>query len=242
MVLQLDLGIKPLIKPTFENYVISAHNQQIIAHLQYLIKFPEDSFIYLWGEHGVGKSHLLQAVCETAELNNLSASYLSFNSIINSTEVNPEDLIVYLSSLLENLESNDIICLDDFQLIAGNRELEEQIFGFYNRIKDCNKVLIIASSGSVNSLDIIIPDLKSRLSHGVSYKLSPLDDDDKKKLLKTRAHERGMFLSDDLAKYLISRGKRDIAGLFEMLDNLDQESLRQKRKLSIPFARDVLFL
>lgn len=235
MALQLALGIKPTIKYTFDNYVISEHNTQAISHLKYLIKNPENSYLYLWGAHSVGKSHLLHAVIEYANNNNLTASYFSFDYILNNLASCPVEL-------LDSLEAFDIVCLDDVQFIAGHQDWEEALFGFYNRIKDANKILIISSDCSVHSLNIALPDLKSRLTSGVAYHLKSLSDEDKMVLLQTNANERGISLSPELAHFMISRGSRDITGLFEMLDKLDQASLRHKRKLTIPFAKSILGL
>lgn len=233
MVLQLELGIKPALKYDFENYIVSDSNTQAVCHLKYLLNSPENSYIYLWGGAGVGKSHLLHAVIELAIEKNLLTSYFSFDNI---------DLSTTSVEILDSLEDLDIVCIDDIQCIAGHSIWEEALFGFYNRIKDANKVLIMTSDCSVNSLNITLPDLKSRLAWGVSYNLKPLNDNEKQTLLQTKAEERGMTLSDDLAKYLITRGKRDIAGLSQMLDELDLASLRHKRKLTIPFSKEVLGL
>ncbi|MBP9722217.1 MAG: DnaA regulatory inactivator Hda [Gammaproteobacteria bacterium] len=229
----IDLGIKPLIKHTFENFVVSEQNAQIVAHLKYLLKTPGANYLYLWGPAGVGKSHLLQAVCEETINKNFTANYYGFK---NNFKTNFD-----IVNILENLELQDVICLDDIDLIAGNYVAEEQLFSFYNRIKDLNKTLIISGNCSILNTKILLPDLKSRLSSGVSYHLKALDDSDKKRLLQTRAHERGMTLTEELAEYLITHGRRDITGLFDMLDRLDRASMRYKRKLSIPFAKEILF-
>jgi DnaA family protein len=229
MALQLELGIKPTIKYSFENYVVSEHNTQAVSHLKYMVANIESTYIYLWGATRVGKSHLLHAVSEYAVKYELSATYFSFENI---EAVTPD--------LLDSLEAYDIICLDDIQYIAGNKLWEEALFGLYNLIKDANKILIITSNCAVANLNIKLADLKSRLVSGISYHLKFLSDEDKVKLLQINANERGMTLSSELAQFLISRGSRDIAGLFIMLDKLDEASLRYKRKLTIPFVKSVL--
>lgn len=241
MVLQLELGIKPIVKFNFENFVVSESNLQIISHLKALTtgqdSFLQDNYIYLWGSKSTGKSHLLHAIVEEATHNNLSAIYFSFeSSVLNSSD--HSDIL----GILDNLESFDIICLDNIQNIVGFTQWEEALFGFYNLIKDANKKLIITSDCSVNTLDIKLADLKSRLAWGVSYNLKSLSDQDKITLLQTKANDRGISLSYDLAQFLIVRASRDISSLFEILDKLDQASLRQKRMLTIPFAKSVLGL
>ena len=235
----IDLGIKPIIKHTFDNYIVANHNQQVVAHLKFILNQTVNlgsNYLYLWGQPGVGKTHLLQAVCEEAASKyNLAASYFSFKYLDNNlTNLD-------LSSVLDNLEMQDVICLDDLNVIADHHEWEEQVFSFYNRIKDANKNLIIASTCSVNSISVNLKDLKSRLASGVSYHIKNLDDQDKKDLLTIRAFERGITLTNEIAEYLITHGQRDIVGLFDMLDKLDRASMRQKRKLTIPFVKEVLF-
>lgn len=260
MALQLELGIKPVIKFSFVNYVVSEYNTQAVAHLKYILNHPEASYIYLWGGLSTGKSHLLRAVCEQASQNQLTSSYFSFDFLnSSSSKQNTLDMSSGTSSLtsprtsprtspsisidiLDSLELYDVVCFDDIQCIAGHDDWEEAVFGFYNRIKDAQKILVIAGDRSVNSMPIKLPDLKSRLAWGVSYNIKPLSDDDKILLLQTNANERGMTLSDELAHYLIARGSRDLPGLFSILDKLDQASLRYKRKLTIPFAKTVLGL
>lgn len=240
MALQLELAIKPTIKYSFDNFIVSEHNTQAVSHIKYLLRNPENSYIYLWGEPSIGKTHILHAVLEQASVNKLTATYFSFRSIFTEQSFGNLTSVDEINNLLESLEDFDIVCLDDIQCIAGKQPWEEGLFGFYNRIKDANKVLLITGDCSVNSLNISLPDLKSRLAWGVSYHLRPLDDYDKKVLLQTHSKERGITLSDELAKYLITRGRRDVPGLFEMLDKLDQYSMRYKRKLTIPFAKEIL--
>lgn len=240
MALQLELAIKPIIKHSFDNFVVSEHNTQAVSHVKYLIKNPENSYIYLWGEASIGKTHILQAVLEQANLSGVTATYFSFDNINTDLTFSGITSVDEINNFLESLEDFDIVCLDDIQSIAGKPHWEEGVFGFYNRIKDANKVLLIAAGCSVKSLKIDLPDLKSRLASGISYNLKSLDDHDKQMLLQIRAKERGIVLSDELAKYLITRGRRDVPGLFEMLDKLDQYSMRHKRKLSIPFAKEIL--
>jgi DnaA family protein len=55
-----------------------------------------------------------------------------------------------------------------------------------------------------------------------------------------RARHRGLELPDDTAKFMLSRSRRDMASLYRLLDKLDTEALIAKRRLTVPFVRDVL--
>ena len=63
---------------------------------------------------------------------------------------------------------------------------------------------------------------------------------DRAQALQLRATHRGLDLPDETASYLLSRSRRDMASLYDVLDVLDEEALRAQRRLTVPFVRDVL--
>jgi DnaA family protein len=87
---------------------------------------------------------------------------------------------------------------------------------------------------------IKLPDLKSRLAWGVVYQLHALSDEQKLDALKLRAQGRGLDLDLPVGKFLLRRCPRNMAQLFETLELLDQASLAQQRRLTIPFVKEVL--
>jgi DnaA family protein len=89
-------------------------------------------------------------------------------------------------------------------------------------------------------MKICMPDLLSRLSWGASYRLHPLNDEERRKLLKQLSQERGMEMNTDVADYLLRRYSRDIKALVALIDDLDRRSLSAKQKLTIPFLRQSL--
>ena len=82
-----------------------------------------------------------------------------------------------------------------------------------------------------------LPDLASRLGWGLVFQLQPLDDAGKQEVLKLRAAQRGLQLTDEVARYILSRGARGMGELFAALETLDQASLRDQHRLTIPFVK-----
>ena len=116
------------------------------------------------------------------------------------------------------------------------------MFNLYNQLKEHDKTLVIAGIEAPQQLDVTLADLKSRLSAMLIHAIQPLSDDDKRVLMQTKAEERGLELTDDVATYLLSRQQRDLPHLLGMLETLDQASLQAKRRLTIPFVKQVLEL
>jgi DnaA family protein len=146
------------------------------------------------------------------------------------------------ADVLLGLESLNLICLDDLHHISQYLEWEEAVFHLYNRVYDAGGCMIMAGNDLPRSLNMQLPDLVSRLSWGVIYQLQSLTDVEKQAILVKRADQRGIYLSDEVAKYLLTHCPRHMGALFAVLDVLDKASLAAKRRLTIPFVKEVLEL
>jgi len=221
---QLPLSFQAPEIAAFDNY-IAGENQQLIQSLEN----EKEQLIFIWGEKGSGKTHLLQAIAGHYQVREMNALYIPLQM---DDDFPPE--------LLEGLEMMDLVCLDDIHHVIGNQAWEEALFHFFNQIRDNHGRLIIAAGNSAVNLDIHLPDLKSRLTWGLTYQAKALDDNDKIEALKLRAHQRGFEMTDDIAGYLLKRASRDMTDLIKLLEKLDYESLAEQRKLTIPFIKKYL--
>jgi DnaA family protein len=164
-----------------------------------------------------------------ANQNDLAVAFIPMSK---AAEFSPE--------MLDDIEQMELICLDDIHAISGDRLWEEALFHLFNRIREQGTNLIVTSDCGPSSLKITLPDLISRLSSGISYRLTPLNDASKMELLIDKANERGMELTQETASYILKNFSRNIGALLEFLDQLDQASLAAQRKLTIPFVRSLI--
>lgn len=228
MTLQLPLGLGLRDDATFENYCVG-DNQHVLSSLRDLLQGTGERYVYMWGERGVGRSHLLQACCHALDSVNRSTVYLP---LAEHEQLDP--------NIFESLETMDLVCLDSINAIVGQRAWEEAVFHLYNRMQAHGSRLIVASDVVPTQLPCLMPDLRSRLSQGLVLQLQNLNDAQKLAALQMRAKRRGLDLSDEVGRYLLHRYPRNMASLFEVLEKLDEASLAMQRKLTIPFVRQVL--
>ena len=226
--MQLPLELKLPVKATLEDFVAS-NKSEIKAAFNSLVKAENHSFIFLWSQPGQGKTHLLSALCQLAESHNDVIAYLP----LKQADEFPVEIC-------EGLEHSNIICIDDIDVISGNKDWEIALFNLYNRIKDNDHKLIVTADCSPGSLTIQLPDLKSRLSWGISLAVPALDDAQKKMVLQKKAQASGMVLQSDTADYLLTHHSRSLKDLTKTLTDLEHATLVAKRKLTIPFVRDFL--
>ncbi|WP_419813566.1 DnaA regulatory inactivator Hda [Bacterioplanoides sp.] len=222
---QLTLSVAIRDDARFANYY-AGPNEQVVYELQKQWTLNGEPFLFLWGSAGVGCSHLLQAACHYAEGLGHQSVYLPL-----------DELVEYSPAVLESMEQLPLVALDNIQAVAGNKAWEEALFHLFNRIRDRQGHLLIAANNGPKKLNIELPDLVSRLTWGMTYQVEPLEDDDKVQALLLRAKRRGLNMGDDVARFILTRGPRDMQGLFDLLDQLDQASLSAQRKLTIPFIK-----
>ncbi|MBU1330016.1 MAG: DnaA regulatory inactivator Hda [Gammaproteobacteria bacterium] len=227
---QLSLGVRLRDDATFANFYPGA-NAAALGYVERLCEAEAgwtESLIYVWGHPGVGRSHLLQAACIRMEQRSEPAVYLP----LSSPGLRPE--------LFDNLEQFELVCLDDLDAVAGKREWEEALFHLFNRLRDSGRRLLLAADKSPREIAIKLPDLKSRLTLALVFQLQGLSDEDKLRALQLRASRRGLHLSDEVGRFILTRGERSMSSLFDLLEELDQASLRAQRKLTIPFLKETL--
>ncbi|GAB3382331.1 DnaA regulatory inactivator Hda [Azotobacter armeniacus] len=229
--IQLPLGVRLRDDATFANFYPGA-NAAALGYAERLCE-PDagwtESLIYLWGGEGVGRSHLLQAACIRFEQRRELAIYLPLAEVAD-----------YGPVLLDNLEQSELVCLDDLEAIAGRTDWEEALFHLFNRLRDCGRRLLLSAAVPPRELPVKLPDLKSRLTLALVFQLQGLSDEDKLRALQLRASRRGLHLTDEVGRFILTRGSRSMAALFELLDKLDQASLQAQRKLTIPFLKETL--
>lgn len=212
----------------FRQYHAGA-NAEIVAHLKHAAGGRGDTLIFLWGESGTGKSHLLNACCRESCQNDLSVSYLPLASL---REHGP--------GVLDGLEHQDVVCLDDLDAVAGDDMWERALFNLFNRLRELGNRLIVSAQSPPAELPIRLPDLKTRLGWGLTLRLQPLNDEDKLIVLGAYARSLGLDLPPQVGRFLLSHHRRDLSSLRRLLDELDHATLAAKRKLTIPFLKNYL--
>lgn len=224
---QLTLSIQLQSEADFGSFLTGLNAEAVAAVTDWAAGTGED-FLYLFGLPGSGKSHLLQAACRSAAQRNASAVYLPLGH---------EDLA---PSALDNLELWDMVALDDVQSVAGDRAWESGLFDLYNRLREGGRRLLVSADAPVSELPLTLVDLCSRLGWGPGYRLRPLPEEDCERLLVESAKRRGIELGDDTVRYIMRRCARDAGSLLEVLDKIDRESLRTKRRPSLWLVRQIL--
>lgn len=222
---QLALRLRARSGASFANFVAAEANAATLHALRSWLHGAEPGIFFLFGAPGSGRSHLLQAAC-----GEMPAIYVPL------AELRAENPAV----LFEGAEHMALVCLDDIEVVLADLDWCEQLFHLFNRLTDAHRKLLISADRAAATLPCALPDLRSRLTWGGSFRLSTLDDDGRRKALRVLAHERGFELSDEVLTYLFARFSRELGALVKLLDELDKHSLARQKRITVPFVRELL--
>lgn len=216
--------ILPLATPesrTFDRF-LAGSNAELVARLRQ----PDAGFDCLWlfGESGVGKTHLLQALCHEEP----SASY------IPAREIGADSLDGYAQT--------NVAMVDDVHCWLDSRDAEVSLLALYHGLAGRRARLVLTADRSPRNVAFALADLASRLRAAACYRVAPLGDEDKRRLLLNAARDRRLELPEDVVHYLLMRVSREQRELLRILDQLDRLSLAAHRRITIPFVKKALCL
>jgi len=217
---QLALGLAPSPAPAFDNF-FPGRNVEAMSELHSLASGRSgEHFVYIWGERGCGRSHLLQAAVAAASSRGIIAQYIAAGEALPADDSGVRMLAV-----------------DDVEKLDAQAELE--FFRLYNALRERQGAVLAAGNVAPARLQLR-PDLLTRLGWGLVFQVHVLSDDDKRVALKRHAAARAFDLRDEIVEYLLRHLKRDLPSLMAVLDALDRYSLETKRPITLPLLRQLL--
>lgn len=212
---QLALDITSPPAPSFDNFVVG-RNAEAAAHVRAAIAGGGERFVYLWGEPGSGRTHLLKAAAVDAH-----ATYVACGANSRFGDEAP------------------MLMADDVEQLGPDAQIA--LFNRYNALREQDGGLIASSSVPPVQLKLRA-DLLTRLGWGLVVQVHALSDGEKAQALAQHARARGFTLSTDVIAYLLTHAPRDMGALFATLDALDRHSLETKRAVTVPLVRECFSL
>lgn len=227
MSVQLALNLRLRDDSSFDNYY-PGPNRELVEQLRRSALSRDATIrpVFLWGETGTGKTHLLEAVCR---LVHEKGARVAFVPLAAQEGISP--------AMLDDLDQLSVVCLDDLECVAGKDDWEQALFGLWERLRATGGWWVAAAARAPAGLGVRLPDLATRLAAGLVYQVRPLSDTDKSAALRRRAQARGLDLGDDVARYLLTRFPRNQGQLFGLFERMDRAALVNQRRLTIPFVR-----
>ena len=228
MTTQLPLALRWPRRQRFEHFR-AGENAAVVEAVRAAATHADAPWVFVAGPIGSGRTHLLIAACQAAIDAGRTAQYLPLAGMRGPRAV-----------AIRGMAGSDLLAIDDIDAIAGEGDAEHALFDTFNRYRAEGCTLLFSANGAPASLDIALPDLRSRLGSLTQAVLKPLDDSERRAVLREQAGARGIELDDVVLDWLFAHHARDLGTLLDLLDTLDRASLAAQRRVTVPFLRHLL--
>ena len=200
---------------TFDTFVIGASNRFAHAAALAIAEAPARAYnpLFIWGESGLGKTHLLHAAGNYAQrlFPGMRVKYVSTeeftNDFINSLR---DDRKVAFKRSYRDV---DILLVDDIQFIEGKEGIQEEFFHTFNTLHNANKQIVISSDRPPKQLATLEDRLRTRFEWGLITDVQPPELETRIAILRKKAQMERLAVPDDVLELIASSIERNIREL-----------------------------
>lgn len=229
-----------LLDYTFDNFIVGPSNKE--AHSAALAcaytpgKFYTPLFIY--GNSGLGKTHLLNAIGNYIKDNTLNSKIYYTSTMDFVTEVVNSIKNGSIEAFKQKMNQLDVLLMDDIQFIAGKEKSHEVFFNIFNELVNHKKQIVLTSDRSPAEIKGLEERLISRFASGLSVGLDSPEFETSLAILKFRLEKQSVdphFVSDDALAYIATNFSKDVRNLEGALNRLLFYSINFSNGNSIDF-------
>lgn len=203
--------------PGFDSFLGTSNDE-----LLHILQQQSEQFVYVWGQPGSGKSHLLRAWVAQAEEQGAAAAYIDA-----ATE-----------ALTERALEADYLAVDQIEKL--NPAEQALLFEIFNRARNSGSGFLLLSADTPPAQLTLREDLRTRMGYCLVYDVKPLSDEEKIQALSQMAAARQLQVDNEIFSYLLNHWRRDLDSLVQMLDTLAHYTATMRRPLTLPLLRQLL--
>jgi chromosomal replication initiator protein len=229
-------------KFTFETFVAASSNRLAHAAAQAVAETPGRSYnpLFIYGDSGLGKTHLLHAIG-----NYVTENYPRRKVLYVTTETFMNDFVDSLRTsttlaFKRRYRDCDVLLIDDVQFMERKEGLQEEFFHTYNDLKGASKQMVLTSDRPPKSIETLEDRLRSRFLSGLITEIDPPDLETRLAILRSKSLSEGREVPDDVLEFIASHVKDNIRELEGALIRICAFAKLNKEPISLGQAERVL--
>lgn len=232
MFVQMPLKIGLRDDASFDTFVTERESIAVALNsMQSALLKKSGSAFYLYGDEGVGKTHLLQAACRFVTEQNQASVYLPVG----------DDTLPLIPDVLIGLEQTKLVCLDDMNDVIGDAKWELALANLLTKSSVQGHTVVLSGQKAINDWNIVTQELAKALMNVLPIEMQALEEKQEViAALQRHSLKLGFELPNEVGNFLIKQFSTDLQELLAVLKMLEQATLVEKRRLTLPFVKQVL--
>ena len=227
---------------TFDNFIVGPSNNLAFVAAKAVAKKQHDKFnpLFIYGESGLGKTHLLSAI--QFEMQN---NFPGINIIYIPAETFTNEFLHSISTnnveeFDEKYRSADALLIDDIQFIAGKDQTEEKFFHIFNELFNQNKVIVLTSDRPAKEIKSISDRLRTRFSSGLIADVKAPEYETRLAIIQRKAELLSFNIGDEVIDYIATKLKSNIRQIEGVVTKLNALYMVSQMKPTITVAQNVI--
>jgi chromosomal replication initiator protein len=227
---------------TFEHFVIGPSNRLAHAAAVAVANQPGSTYnpLFIHGGVGLGKTHLLQAVCLQILRQRPGSElyYLSCDGFI--TQLFEAIQQGRMSEFRHAFRDVDVLVVDDIHFLTKRDSSQEEFFHTFNSLYQAGKQIILSSDAPPEEIPDLEERLVSRFKQGMVAEIKPPDYETRVSIVKQKALLRGLMLPDDVSSHVAACIDKNIRELEGAITKLQLQSIVESKPVNLPMARQAI--
>jgi chromosomal replication initiator protein len=227
---------------TFDNFVVGPSNRLAHASCVAVSHSLGNTYnpLFIYGNSGLGKTHLLQAICFEAQrkLNGAVIQFLSCEEFVNRFIRGIEE--GNLHSFQSQFRTVDMLVIDDIQFLREREQSQEEFFHTFNALYNNGKQIILSADSPPGQIPSLEERLISRFNWGLVARIDPPSYETRVAIVQKKAHLRGLTISDQIAEYIARKVQANIRELEGALTTIYAVATTSRKKITLELAQTAL--
>ena len=227
---------------TFDNFVVGPSNRLAHASCVAVSHSLGNTYnpLFIYGNSGLGKTHLLQAICFEAQrkLNGAVIQFLSCEEFVNRFIRGIEE--GNLHSFQSQFRTVDMLVIDDIQFLREREQSQEEFFHTFNALYNNGKQIILSADSPPGQIPSLEERLISRFNWGLVARIDPPSYETRVAIVQKKAHLRGLTISDQIAEYIARKVQANIRELEGALTSIYAVATTSRKKITLELAQTAL--
>lgn len=227
---------------TFNNFVMGPSNAGVYLAAQAIAKNPGTGYnpFFIYGDSGLGKTHIVQAIGNYIVNNKHKKVYYSTTNQLLIDYINAIESKT-INDFREKIIKNDVLLIDDIQFLSGKSGTQNEFFYIFNQFYDKKKQIVITSDKHITEINDIDSRLRSRFSMGVTLEIIPPEYETRVAIIKKKSEFYDIKIEDEVADFIASNIKNNVREIEGALKTLKIYSeFIGNGVIDIKFAENVL--